>query len=573
MKKIVYWLGIFLFIFLLKKSYTVDKEKINEIENQLKVETKIEKKIDLLIKLSSLYQDGGKTINSPELQSDKANVYYQLAKAYSKIMNHQQAYYFLKKYSAIKDSLLENSIQKVQNKFENEKQIQDLEIYKLRIAKQNLLKWVLELSLLIFLILLIILYYFYFQTIKANKALKHEIQVRQKIQNELREAHTKLEEKVKDRTQQLVSINKELTLEISEREKVEKKLLKFQFIVNTSKEFMTMINKNYQYEAVNNAYINAIEKKENDIIGKTVADLWGKDQFEYVIKPKINEAFEGNEIHYKSWFSFRNDKKRFFDVTYYPFHDKNNDISHLVIVTRDITKQKEMEKQLSRKERLAALGELSEGVAHEIRNPVSIIKSNAQYCKSNFKEIPSQKLDKIMDIFIETSDRIDKTVLELIEYTKPKDIVLKQKNLFYVVENAISMVEEKCFSKNINLKLHSNSKNIIFLLDEKHLQKSIINLLLNAIDAQPNGGKIIVTLLEEKDSIILTIKDEGEGIDEKDIPKIFNPFYTTKPYGTGLGLSIVHQTVNDHYGNIDVISEKNKGTSIIITFLRNVEIL
>ncbi len=121
-------------------------------------------------------------------------------------------------------------------------------------------------------------------------------------------------------------------------------LKKYEFIVNTSREFMTMINRDYQYEAANKAYCDAHNRKPGDIIGKTVGDIWGEDKVD-VIKGYIHECFSGREVHYESWFEFPALGMRCFEVYCYPFKEKG-ETSHMVVVSRDITERKIMEEKV-----------------------------------------------------------------------------------------------------------------------------------------------------------------------------------------------------------------------------------
>jgi two-component system cell cycle sensor histidine kinase/response regulator CckA len=155
---------------------------------------------------------------------------------------------------------------------------------------------------------------------------------------------------------------REQTLEESEkryriiRDITEQKALlgmwrKYEFIVNTSKQFMTLINRSYTYEAVNEAYCHARNKSQEELLGSTVADVWGKKLFRTVIKPHLDQCFAGNEVHHQSWFRFVVSERRYYDVSYYPYYGDKAEVTHAVVVTHDITKHKRAEEALKESER------------------------------------------------------------------------------------------------------------------------------------------------------------------------------------------------------------------------------
>jgi two-component system sporulation sensor kinase A len=345
-------------------------------------------------------------------------------------------------------------------------------------------------------------------------------------------------------------------------------LSKYEFIVNNSKEFMTIINKNYQYEAVNRAYAEAIDKPVPEIIGKKVQDIWGGRQFKKIIEPNIITAFEGKEIHYQSWFSFPLSKRRFYDVAYYPYQDETGEVTHLVIITRDITQQKEMENQLQQADKLAAVGDLSTGIAHEIRNPLAIMKSTAQYVKKHYHELSAEKLEKTMDVFVETADRINKTILDLLEFTKPQSLYQTEKNIVEIVRKTLQIMAEQYETHQIKIEFTAAKNDIYLRLDEHQVQNALMHLLANAIEAQPNGGSITIHIKEDDETVKLTIADKGEGIEETNLTKVFNPFFSTKTNSSGLGLSLVYQIIKEHDGTVDIKSNINEGTTVTVKFVK-----
>ncbi len=231
---------------------------------------------------------------------------------------------------------------------------------------------------------------------------------------------------------------------------------------------------------------------------------------------------------------------------------------------REISERKQLETQLRITERLAGIGELAAGVAHEIRNPIAIIKSTAQYCQTNYKDLSEEKLNKMMDIFTETSDRISKTVKDLVEFARPKQDSFKKDDIIEILNKVTSSFESKFLSHNIIVKKNLPHDLPLVLLDEDQMYGAFLNLILNAVDAMQNGGTLTLSAEKSKQNIMINITDTGVGISKENLKKIFNPFFTTKKKGTGLGLSLVHQVMDYHQSTIEIISEIRKGTIVVL---------
>lgn len=389
---------------------------------------------------------------------------------------------------------------------------------------------------------------------------------KKQTENELQKIKNKLEMHVEQRTAELANAYYELLMKLNESQTSEEKYRKYEFIVNNSKEFMTLINRSYVYETVNDSYVESFRKKREDIIGEHVSDIWGKEQFENVIKGYMDKCFAGEEIHYQQWFSLAGSEKRYFDVSYYPYRNQIGKVSHIVIVTRNVTQQKQMENQLLHSERLAAIGEFSASLAHEIRNPITIIKSTAQFCQSNYESLSKEKIKKMMAIFTETSDRINKIIHDLLTFSKPQTVSLEEGDIIIILKKACSFLEKKFASQKVKLNTDFPDKLPSVMLDEDQIYGVFLNLMLNSLEAMQEGGELNVNTKIINKEIEIIISDTGSGISEENLKKIFNPFFTTKEKGTGLGLSLVHQVINSHQGNIKINSIIGKGTQVVMHF-------
>lgn len=242
------------------------------------------------------------------------------------------------------------------------------------------------------------------------------------------------------------------------------------------------------------------------------------------------------------------------------------------LMTRRLRQFKQLEQGLRRKERLAALGELSAGVAHEIRNPLSVIKNSAEMIR---KKKDGDTISELSTFIIDETDRLNSVVDNLLEFARPRAPKLTQENIIEIMERALRIVEEKAKAKRIEIrKEYSPNVPEKILCDNGQMEQAFLNILINAIDGIANpGGEISVRIVpgrefEEEPSIIdylyIQVKDNGCGIKEEYMTRIFNPFFTTKSDGTGLGLSIVHKIIENHDGEIIAESSTGKGTTMTI---------
>jgi PAS domain S-box-containing protein len=230
----------------------------------------------------------------------------------------------------------------------------------------------------------------------------------------------------------------------------------------------------------------------------------------------------------------------------------------LVIIIDDITEMNKMKMQMHRNDKLASVGQLATGIAHEIRNPLAIIKMIEQtMSKELFNNKSMLEELKIID---EEVERANKVIKSLMEFSKPS----KNEKGYYSINNILEDV-----LRITNKYTSQNKVNVSFIkadvsegyYDREQIVQAFVNLVLNSVDAMPDGGNIAITThCESEEKIKIIFEDTGIGIDEVNIEKIFDPFFTTKDEGTGLGLSIINRIIEDHEGVINVKSTLGKGT-------------
>ena len=234
-----------------------------------------------------------------------------------------------------------------------------------------------------------------------------------------------------------------------------------------------------------------------------------------------------------------------------------------VLILRDLGEVRRLQDEIRRKEKLAAIGGLAAGVAHEIRNPLSSIKGIASYFKSKFDEDSDDK--EMAGVMIQEVDRLNRVIGELLEFARPTQLNLKSTDVNYLLEHSVRLIQQEAATKGITIKLNLSQKRLAAEIDSDRFSQCLLNLYLNALQAMDNGGRLTIKNSITKGNLIkIEIKDTGSGIKSEDLNKIFDPYFTTKAKGTGLGLAIVNKIIEAHKGQVKVRSVSRQGTAFTI---------
>ncbi len=233
-----------------------------------------------------------------------------------------------------------------------------------------------------------------------------------------------------------------------------------------------------------------------------------------------------------------------------------------VILFRDLTEIQHLKREIARSQRLASIGRLAAGVAHEIRNPLSSIKGFATYFKERYRDTP--KDHQTAEIMIQEVERLDRVIGQLLEFARPIAIQRRATQLDVLIRHSLKMIEGDARQKGITLNVKGDPHINTVRIDPDRIKQVLLNLFLNAMEAMGEGGDLSVAVLrvDTDRSIQITVSDTGPGIKPEDLPNLFDPYFTTKPYGTGLGLAIVHKIIESHKGEIEVKSMSGEGTTI-----------
>ena len=340
--------------------------------------------------------------------------------------------------------------------------------------------------------------------------------------------------------------------------------------VYTSKLLETMDNAVISVDIKGN--IKTFNVKSEEIFDKKREEVLNKDCQKVLNLNILGESIfkkcllEKKNISQEMILEEKGIKKKTLDLNASFLTDESGEITGVVAVIRDITEIKDLNEEVARHKRLAALGKLSAGIAHEIRNPLSSIRGLAQFVYNSFSQADERKED--LNTIIQEVDRLNTLVVQVLDFAKLKKPNLIPFSLNDLIGKMTELFQLEIKDKQIKFNLELSPDISQIHADEDQVRQIFMNIIINAIQAIQVKGEIKIktekTLLRGEPVIRLTIEDSGDGIPEKDLSQIFDPFFSTKEKGSGLGLSIVYKLIEAHQGEIKVESKEGEGTKFII---------
>jgi len=322
------------------------------------------------------------------------------------------------------------------------------------------------------------------------------------------------------------------------------------------------------YELDKDGIVNFVSRSRKIEAGRSQRDLKGRHFMEFVapedesfVMSKWEDAKKGIYTPYEIVTTTKDGRKINLLITSSPVIGTD----HYILVQRDITEFKNLEKKLYNSQKLAALGQLSAGIAHEVRNPLSSIKMSLQILEKRMN--PEGNDLKRFKIAQKEVEHLEELVNNVLIFAKPMDPKIAPVDLLKVLQQAIALAEKVLQDKQIDLKLEVDEIPLVNA-DAGMITDAFLNIIRNAAEAVGNKDSIRIyarSIGSQPPAVLVVVEDNGCGIDAEDMPHLFNPFFTKKKYGTGLGLSQVSKIVELHQGKIEIISEKDKGTKVCVT--------
>ncbi|MEJ2053431.1 MAG: ATP-binding protein [Calditrichaceae bacterium] len=347
---------------------------------------------------------------------------------------------------------------------------------------------------------------------------------------------------------------------------------------------MIVFDSNYKVEFMNRKAGLILQRDQNNYQGKSLEEIFGKNEFVQIKTllstrdlPLVKEEMQ---------VSIKNLPNYYIGFSIYRHEDVDGNLKYIFVFS-EITQTKRIQAEIIRMDRMASLGVLSSGIAHEIRNPLAGIKAMVQTLEEEMEE-GSSHLEYVERILRQVN-RLDDLLKAFFSYARPQRPEPQAEQIADIVHEVLPLFRRKMKDKNITFKENYTEKLFYVFVDPNQIQQVVFNLFLNAIDAMPEGGEIMIEAHNSPNStpvidrrhrmpsllsnnmIEIRISDTGKGIPRDILDNVFNPFFTTKPNGTGLGLSIVYQIIKEHGGQIEVESVPEKGTlfKILLPALEN----
>ena len=365
-----------------------------------------------------------------------------------------------------------------------------------------------------------------------------------------------LKREVAKRTEQIEHVNKDLEEKMM---LLEENIHFQQQVLNSAYSSLITLNQQGLVSMINVRAMDYLELHGN-VVRKRFQDL---PITSFIPEKEIKAALERKRVFLQkeTLWSPNAGKKRYITYSVYPIQTIGGENVGAVLNFFDITEQKQLERKVAQDDRLRSLGQLVAGIAHEIRNPLTSILTYTQllpkkFASADFRTFFSEQVTSEIT-------RLNTLINDLLDYSRPKKSEPVTFSLNETMEGIELLLKPKIKEKNLRI-VRELAGDIQVTADTQQIKQVLVNVILNAIQASNIGGTLIFRAYYRDMFTVVEIEDEGIGISEEDIDKIFEPFYTRKPNGVGLGLSISYQLVKENDGTIETRSEVGKGTVVTI---------
>jgi PAS domain S-box-containing protein len=332
-------------------------------------------------------------------------------------------------------------------------------------------------------------------------------------------------------------------------------------------EDVLVIGENYRIIDVNERLLERLGHTRNEVIGRYCFEIThhrsqpcsGKQHPCPLMQTFLTkEPNQTTHIHQD-----KAHREIYYSISTYPLKEEDKVVGAIEI-SRDITRDITMQKRMMQQEKLASIGRLSAGVAHEINNPLTTILTSAMLIQEDLE--PSDPINEELETIANEALRCRKIVSSLLDFARQKKPRKEPQDLNQIVEETVVLLNKQAAFRDISLERHLEADLPPIKVDKGQIQQALINLALNSIEATGPGGRVsfATRFIPKSQMIEIAVSDTGAGIAPEILDRIVDPFFTTKENGSGLGLAITHGIVEQHGGELDVLSESGQGACFFI---------
>jgi len=392
------------------------------------------------------------------------------------------------------------------------------------------------------------------------KHLAHAFALFSQETNKLKEAYFRLQQRFQSVNTELEKTNSQLRQKLTELKTVSSYL---DSILKNMSQGIIFIDKEGIVTTCNDAAAKLLKVDGEKLLFSNFWSFFQDDFFGFSLREALNFGLSKKTNYITLAVDGQDNKEIEISTSFVSNSPKA--YQGIIIMLRDITRLQRLQTIASRNDRMKDLGEMAASVAHEIRNPLGGIRGYASLLFRDLQDSPH--LREMAHHIIEGTKALERLVSNVLHFSRPIEIQPEPHDLVALIKEVYKFIKvDPACPENIKIELHLPQEKFEAPIDKQMIRSALLNLISNAFQAiEENEGFITIALMKRLDSYIITISDNGKGIEPHELEKIFSPFFTTKDGGNGLGLSETYKIIQAHFGNIDVRSQPKVGTTFTIT--------
>jgi two-component system, sporulation sensor kinase A len=352
--------------------------------------------------------------------------------------------------------------------------------------------------------------------------------------------------------------------DITEMVRMEKELLRtrelYELITENTTDMIKVIRKDKTIVYASPSHEKVIGLTPEQIVGRPISEFLTPEEDTFLDKKLIEILETGEPKLLRKKFTACGNAAVYTEYIFSPIYNDNREIESFVSVGRNITDRVKNDATIRNLDRLSVTGQLAAGVAHEIRNPLTALKGFSKLLQTC---LDKEKQADYLSIIMNELERIDMIVNEFMSLAKPQAVKFVEEDLKTILDSTISVIHPQAMLHNVQITTNYALEHVMLLCNPHQLKQVFLNFLKNAIESMPQGGNIFISTEKGGDGkVLISIADEGPGIEEELMKYLGTPFYTTKDKGIGLGLTVSNKIIQEHNGQMKIESQQGKGTTV-----------